>query len=149
MNSDEARPVIPVIITGDSDFTRAIFLLKAYSFPVLLVRPEHAMVNADFLVSTPHQLIWGSNESIAKCWSNEICIVAETIVCLGETAKGQGHPKMTAVITDKINEILGWLWNENRHPNEEISWRELVERSIYGSHYGRRVQIDDRLCGIS
>jgi len=130
LEAEESKPVIPVVITGDGDFTRAILLLRSYSFPVLLVRPEHGMVNADFLGSTPHQIVWGSNHDLKKSWDKDVCVVAEAVKCLQASERGYRFPKMTGVITEKINEILGRLSLAGRYPSDDVAWREFVERSF-------------------
>jgi len=130
LDADESRPLIPVVITGDGDFTRAILLLRSYSFPVLLVRPEHGLVNADFLSSTPHQIIWGSNSEVIRSWDKDVCIIAEAVKCLQAREKGYRYQKTTAVITEKVEDLLGMLWGAGRFPDDPVAWKEFAERSF-------------------
>ena len=85
-------------------------------------------INPDFLTSTPHQIIWGSNSTVANKWDPEVCVVAEALLCLRATEGGASRPKMTVSITQNIHEILGWLRESGREPTDETQWMEFTKR---------------------
>ena len=119
--------MIPVVISGDSDLTRAILLLRAYSFQVLLVRPDNVNVHRDFLASTPYQMIWTSNSTARQYWGNTVCVMAEKFGGLWRRKEGSHrYKKRTAAISGKIREVVNLCCQGGRYPKDGLLFMKAL-----------------------